>query len=417
MPYRDSLLSATPEAVAMLHELGDVLEVGILVLDRDMVIRGWNRWLATASERAAPDVVGRSLFDIFPELRGGPAERAFGRALAGGTTVWAQQFHGWLLPLPAPSGHEGFERMQQSARIMPLLRDGQPDGVLALVQDVTERVAREQELRHALSRAESASQAKSDFLASMSHELRTPLAAIVGYMDLLEGEMVGPVSPVQKTYLGRVKTAARHLMSIIEEILSFSRIEAGREPLHWEPCEPEALVREVEQLFEPLALQKRLALRVTLPDGPVAMRTDITKLRQILINLVGNAVKFTDAGTVAVTVRSVDGRITFTITDTGPGIVAGDLDRIFDPFTQVDQSLTRSKGGTGLGLPVSRRLATLLGGDLVVESTIGRGTTFTLTLPLEAPDLLDVAATSFATPASGTAAVTPPSLAHITPGA
>ena len=364
-----------------------MLEVGILVLDRDLVVRGWNRWLATASGTLASAVVGRPLLDVYPELRGSGAERAFSRAISGGTTVWAHQFHAWLLPFPSPAGHDGFDRMQQSARIMPLLKDGQPDGVLALVQDVTERVARERELRDALQAAEAASQAKSEFLASMSHELRTPLAAIVGYMDLLDGEMVGPVAPVQKTYLGRVRTAARHLISIIEEILTFSRIEAGKVDIIFEWCDLSALAREVAQLFEPLALQKQLVLRLSLPDQPVSMSTDITKLRQILINLVGNAVKFTDAGSIELSICPEDGRTTFRISDTGPGIVADDLDRIFDPFTQVDQRLTRSKGGTGLGLPVSRRLAALLGGDLVVESAVGQGTTFTLTLPIEQPAL------------------------------
>ena len=388
VPYRDALRSATPESIALLHELGDVLEVGILVLDRDLVVRGWNRWLSMASGTSTSDVVGRSLLDAFPELRGGAAERAMTRALAGGTTVWAQQFHGWLLPMPAPSGYEQFERMQQSARIMPLLKDGEVDGVLALVHDVTERVAREQELRGALQDAEAASQAKSDFLASMSHELRTPLAAIVGYMDLLDGEMVGPVSPIQKTYLGRVRTAARHLISIIEEILTFSRVEAGKEDVFSEPCDAASLLGEVIHLFEPLALQKQLALTLSLGEGPVTMSTDVTKLRQILINLLGNAVKFTDTGSVDVSVQKSGGAVTFRIRDTGPGIVASDLNRIFDPFTQVDQRLTRAKGGTGLGLPVSRRLATLLGGELMVESTVGSGTTFTLTLPAQPPVLV-----------------------------
>jgi signal transduction histidine kinase len=237
-------------------------------------------------------------------------------------------------------------------------------------------------MRRALQLAESASQAKSDFLASMSHELRTPLAAIVGYMDLLDGEMVGPVLPVQKTYLGRVKTAARHLIAIIEEILTFSRIEAGKEAVHAEGCDVAALVREVAHLFEPLAQQKRLTLAVAVAEPAVTMHTDITKLRQILINLLGNAVKFTDTGAVDISLHLTGSHAVFRIHDTGPGIDAEDLDRIFDPFTQVDQRLTRSKGGTGLGLPVSRRLATLLGGDLVVESAIGSGTTFTLSLPL-----------------------------------
>jgi signal transduction histidine kinase len=253
--------------------------------------------------------------------------------------------------------------------------------VLVLVQDVTERVARDEELREALERAQTASQAKSEFLASMSHELRTPLSAIIGYMELLAGEMVGPVAPLQKNYLGRVKTAARHLISIIEEILTFSRIEAGKEEVRVEHVDATKLVRDVGELFEPQALEKGLALEVSLPDERVVVGTDPTRLRQILINLLGNAMKFTDTGDVALAMTLTDDRVHFCIRDTGPGITAADLERIFDPFTQLDQSLKRVKGGTGLGLPVSRRLAHLLGGDLTVASVPSEGTTFTLWLP------------------------------------
>ncbi len=382
MASDDALLSIGPDALPLLQQLGELLEVGVLTLDRDLVVRGWNRWLAAARDTPAPAIVGRPLLDAFPELRGGAAEGALRRALGGATTVWAHRFHQYLLPLPPPAGHEHAGRMQQSARIMPLLRDGAADGVLVLVQDVTERVAREQDLRDALFQAQSASQAKSEFLASMTHELRTPLAAIVSYMEVLEGEMVGPVAPLQKSYLGRVKTAAWHLISIIGEILTFSRIEAGKEEVSVQVVDAAELARGVVELFEPQALQKGLTLAVVADAKRLALATDPTKLRQILINLLGNAMKFTDVGEVTLRLAAADDRLTFEVRDTGPGITAADLDRIFDPFTQADQSLKRSKGGTGLGLPVSRRLAHLLGGDLSVESTPGRGATFRLWLPL-----------------------------------
>ena len=274
--------------------------------------------------------------------------------------------------------------MQQSARILPVLRDGAIDGVVVLVQDVTERVAREEELREALERAQDASLAKSEFLASMSHELRTPLAAIVGYMDLIAAEMVGPVVPLQKDYLGRVKAAARHLLNIIEEILTFSRVDAGKEQVHWEVVDVAALVHEMEQLFEPQARHKGLALTVSVPDERVAIATDGTKVRQVVINLLGNAVKFTEAGRVAVEVSATHDRVLVCVRDTGPGITGVDLERVFEPFMQVDQSHARPKGGTGLGLPVSRQLAHLLGGGLDVVSVPNEETTFTLWLPRNA---------------------------------
>ena len=369
------------DALALLHDVGDLLERGVLVLDHELRIVGWNRWLTTASGLGAADVLGRFLTDVFPDLRDSAAEEAFRRALTGSTTMWSHQFHRFLLPIPAPLGFARFPRMQQTARILPLLRDERVDGVLVLVDDVTERVAREDDLREALQRAEVASQAKSDFLASMSHELRTPLSAIVGYMDLMTTEIIGPIDALQKNYLGRVKAAAVHLISIIEEILTFSRVAAGRDSVHPETLDVCALVRDVELLFEPQAQHKGLALRITTPPGEVMVWTDATKLRQILINLVGNAMKFTIEGHVSLAV-TVDGeRVLFAVQDTGPGIPEGDLDRIFQPFTQLDQSLRRQKGGTGLGLPVSRKLAELLGGELSVESVHGQGTRFTLWLP------------------------------------
>ena len=382
MPHRASSFAASLESLALLHEMGDVLECGILVLDTDLVVRGWNRWLAAASGVPEAEIVGKPIVEVFTDLRDSAAEDAFRRALAGATTMWSHQFHRHLIPFPPPAGHARFTRMQQTARILPLIRDGRVDGVLVVVDDVTERVAREEELRQALQLAEVASQAKSDFLASMSHELRTPLSAIVGYMDLLTAEIVGPIDELQRSYLGRVKAAAVHLISIIEEILTFSRVAAGREPVHPETLEICALVRDVEQLFEPQAIHKGLELRVVTPKQPLILWTDGTKLRQILINLVGNAMKFTHAGHVALVVSADGERVMFTVQDTGPGIPEVDLERIFQPFTQLDQSLRREKGGTGLGLPVSRKLAHLLGGELSVESAVGQGTTFTLWLPL-----------------------------------
>ena len=383
MTIEERLVSVTADTLPLLSDLGDLLELGVFTIDHSFVVRGWNGWLANASGVDSASIVGQPLFDRYPELRDGRAEEAFQRALTGATTVWAHRFHRFLLPLPAPQGYEAFDRMQQSARIMPLMRDDVVEGVLVILQDVTERVAREEELHAALRRAEVGSQAKSDFLASMSHELRTPLSAIVGYMDLLEGEMVGAVAPLQRTYLGRVKAAAHHLISVIEEILSFSRVEAGKEQVYLEAVDAAALAREVEELFEPQALRKNIALLVSLPE-PVTIWTDATKLRQILINLVGNAMKFTDAGQVGIDMSVTEDRAYFRIRDTGPGIAESDLSRIFDPFTQIDQSLKRTKGGTGLGLPVSRRLAHLLGGDLLVESVARKGTTFTLWVPLDA---------------------------------
>jgi signal transduction histidine kinase len=230
--------------------------------------------------------------------------------------------------------------------------------------------------------AESASRAKSQFLAVMSHELRTPLTAIIGYADLLHSEVSGPLSPKQKVQLERMRASAWHLLQLISEILSLTRIEAGREQIDARPVQLNDLARECIAVVHLQAQQKRLEPRLELPSEPITLITDPGKVRQILLNLLANAVKFTEAGEMGLRLQPTDsGGAAFVVFDTGPGIAAEHLETIFDAFTQVDQSMTRVFGGAGLGLSVSRRLAKLLDAQLTVESTVGRGSTFTLTLP------------------------------------
>jgi signal transduction histidine kinase len=376
-----TLLESGASAEALLAA-GDLLDAGVLITDESLVVRGWNRWFAAASGLSASEVVGRSLIDVFPAIAESGGENAFRRALIGETTIRAHRFHRYLLPLPTNPAFPEFDFMQQSARIAPLTKDGRITGVIALVEDVTERVAREAELQMAIESAEAANRAKSDFIAAMSHELRTPLGAIIGYADILEAEISGPLTAMQKQHMNRVKVGAYHLMGIIEEILTFSRADAGREELHVERVRPSSAIDEASVLVEPQAAAKGLGLRLTMSDLPSYVETDSTKLRQILVNLLGNAVKFTEIGEVTLHAYGRDESIFFEISDTGPGIAAEHLENIFEPFTQVDHSLTRQKGGTGLGLAVSRRLAALMGGDLWVESAPGSGSTFTLRIPL-----------------------------------
>jgi signal transduction histidine kinase len=385
MPVADMPLLEAGASADTLLQAGDLLGAGVLTVDAALDVTGWNRWLEAATGRSAAEVIGHPLLAVFPELAGTRGESSFRRALGGETVMMSHRFHEFLLPMPADPAFRGFARMQQNARIAPLMLSGRVAGAVALVQDVTERVAREAELRDALERAESASQAKSDFMAAMSHELRTPLGAILGYADLLSTEIVGPLSDLQKQHMGRVKAGAQHLLGIIEEILTFSRVEAGREPVHPEAVDPAAIAADAVALVEVQARQKGLALRVVLGDAPAEVVTDPGKLRQILVNLLGNAVKFTEQGEVELRVWAEPEHVCFQVTDTGPGIPPEFVDRVFEPFTQVDSAHTRAKGGTGLGLPVSRRLARLLGGDLTVATTLGEGSRFTALIPLVPP--------------------------------
>jgi signal transduction histidine kinase len=367
---------------AALQAIGDALDVGVLSVDRQLSIIAWNEWLATVTGKKASDAIGRSLLDVEPMLK--PTVRAsLERAFQGATVLVSQGLHEYFIDAPPPAGFDRFERMQQSARVLPLVGDdGQIDGAVVIIQDVTERVSHEAELRAALETAQRANQAKSEFLAAMSHELRTPIGAISGYADILTEGISGPVSPPQQAQLKRIKTVAAHLLSIVDQILNFARIEADREPPNRAPSDAAAMARDAVTAVAPLAEQKGLTLDVRVPEGSIVANTDPTWVRQVLINLLGNAIKFTDRGHVSLELVVRDETtLQFVVGDSGCGIAAVDLGRIFEPFVQADmrhRSLGRS--GTGLGLSVSRELARRLGGDITVTSDVGKGSWFTATI-------------------------------------
>jgi signal transduction histidine kinase len=233
-------------------------------------------------------------------------------------------------------------------------------------------------LRLALQEAEAANRAKADFLSVMSHELRTPLNAIVGYVELLEGEIGGPLNDVQRGYVERVKVSGQHLRGLVEEVLTFARIEAGAEQVAEQTVDLRDVVRDAETIVAPAAAEKGLDLEVHMPEEPILVETDPERARRILVNLAGNAVKFTEEGRVILTLEVEGGWSVLRVEDTGPGIESEHLEKIFEPFWQADPSTTRSAGGTGLGLAITRRLVELLGGQIQVTSTVGKGTSFVI---------------------------------------
>lgn len=243
-----------------------------------------------------------------------------------------------------------------------------------------------QELTQALAEIEAANRSKSAFVRAMSHELRTPLNSVIGFADLLASGLAGPLNEEQLKQVRMIGEAGRHLLALVNQVLDLARIEAGHLDLSFEDLDARELVSQAVETLRPQADAKGLALESAVPSQPVPVRSDRTRVLEILINLVGNAVKFTDAGSVQVSLGQHDGVISFSVTDTGPGIDPEDADHVFLEFTQGSRSGGRQAiPGAGLGLAISKQLAEALGGTIELESEPGRGSTFTLRLPAQPP--------------------------------
>jgi PAS domain S-box-containing protein len=313
--------------------------------------------------------------------------------------VWPDGSEHWV----AEHGLAYFEQQGTTRRATRLV------GVSA---DITLRKQAERELRQAIEAAKAANEAKSLFLANMSHEIRTPMTAVLGFAELLGQSDISPAE--QREYLDIVQRSGRGLLQLIDDILDLSKIEAGKIVIETIDCSPQQVVEEVLALMRVRAQEKRIQLEARYHDPlPATIRTDVVRLRQILVNLVGNAIKFTEQGHVWVDVSLAAApprpQLQFVVSDTGIGIDAEQLAELFRPFNQADASLTRRFGGTGLGLAISRRLAEMLGGDIRVSSTPGKGSSFTLSITANAepvvaertpPETVSVCSATAAVPAA-----------------
>jgi signal transduction histidine kinase len=345
----------------------DVVSDVFVVFDRDFRLVYHNEPNRAAMRVAGMDpeaAIGKYVLDAMPQLAGTAGFAESGRALRERVaTQWEESY-----------GPE----VRLRGRAFPT-EDG---GIIVVATNVTAEWNALETARLARHTAEEANRAKTDFLAAMSHELRTPLNAIGGYTEMLLLGIRGAINDQQRQDLQRVARNQEHLLGIITDILNFARIEAGAIDLDLTSISTEELVADIEPLIAIQLSAKGLTFSIDCADPAPALRADREKTRQILLNLLGNAAKFTTAGgSVRLSVASANGAVHIRVHDTGIGIPADKLEAIFEPFVQAHRSLTQSTAGTGLGLAISRDLARRMGGDVAVESVVGAGSTFTLSLP------------------------------------
>ena len=372
----EEALRVSEERFGMLVEA--VRDYGVFMLDPDGCVASWNVGAQRIVGYSADEVIGRHFSLFYPpaDVESDKPRQELVVAVSEGRF----EEEGWRV-------RKDGSLFWSSVVITPIRdADGRLVGFAKVTRDLTERrAAQERALADALrlAQAEAASDAKSQFLAVMSHELRTPLNAIGGYAELLALGVRGPVTETQRSDLERIRQSQQHLLGIINDVLNFTRVEAGQVQYDIQTVPAREMMDAVAALIAPLAARKNVVFDVRPAPPSLLARADRPKVEQILLNLLSNAVKFTPTGgRVSLEAAREGDAVLLSVRDNGPGIARGDRDAIFEPFVQLGRTLTTSHEGTGLGLAISRDLARAMGGEIGVESVQGEGATFTLRLPV-----------------------------------
>ncbi len=380
---------------AVLHWMHDLAAQGIVTTDGDLNVVQWNHWMEEHTGKRAQDVIGNNLLELFPELVERRLDRQYKWALEGQVRVLSQALHGYLISIPAVSVGHGYTQMQQAVRISPLSHEGRVIGTLTIIEDVTERVAREAELQSqieartrllaseklARSEAERANRLKDEFLATISHELRNPLNAILGWAHMMR---LGKLTPANvERAVETIYRNAKSQAQLVADLLDVSRIISGKLRLDVRTVDLISIVNAALDSVRPAVDAKGIQLQTILDAEAGPISGDADRLQQIVWNLLTNAVKFTPkGGEIQVKVQRIDSHAEIVVTDSGVGISKEFLPYVFDRFRQADASTTRIHGGLGLGLSIVRQLVDLHGGSVNVHSEgEGQGATFTITLP------------------------------------
>ncbi len=367
----------------LVGELDSVGDWGVLTTDAGLAIVGWNRWLERHIGRPAGAFLGRPLFDVFPNLVARKLDRYYRQALGGQTVLLSQRLHKYLLPLPPPVAEGRFEFMQQAARIVPLVDGAVVCGTVTVVEDVTERVAYETELRERVEALREADRRKDEFLAMLAHELRNPLAPISNALHLLR--LAGPKEWMRANAHNMIERQVEHLVRLVDDLLDVSRVSRGKITLQKMGLDLSAVVHQAVETSRPLIDSRRHHLAVTLPPDPVRVEGDFIRLAQVVSNLLNNAAKYTDeGGEIELTVEKAGpGEAVIRVRDNGRGIDPSALKVLFDLFYQVGHNLDRSEGGLGIGLSLVKSLVEMHGGSVEARSEgRGHGSEFTVRLPL-----------------------------------